>query len=293
MKKKEKKLIKETIENEDYLETNTQIVYNRLIYNPLVRVAGLTILLIFSIIYNNRIIKLASLTSNAIFGNEKILGYITYYTVLILTILVCLVISASAIFVKKGLVKSTISNLRKTYNVYLIYDLVIFIISSFVCLFFIIMILITPCGISGSSMEPTLSEQDRVLLWNIFYEPEDDDIIVFDSAKYTDKVDSSSRFYIKRIVAKEGDTIKYINGQLVVNDKQIESISLYQYKDVILESIGLDFEMSFVVPNDKVLVLGDNRNVSHDSRAFGFIDESEIIGKVLFRFYPFNKIGNV
>ncbi|MDE7095688.1 MAG: S26 family signal peptidase, partial [Anaeroplasmataceae bacterium] len=62
----------------------------------------------------------------------------------------------------------------------------------------------------------------------------------------------------------------------------------------ILSSLNLDYTLKFPIPRDKILVFGDNRapGGSHDSRAFGFIDESEVIGKVLFRFYPFGRIGN-
>ncbi|MDE6655658.1 MAG: signal peptidase I, partial [Anaeroplasmataceae bacterium] len=214
------------------------------------------------------------------------------------TIGICLVISLLSLILKSSTDMSDIRILRKAYQIYSVYDFVVFVLSTFVCLFFIIMILVTPCNISGSSMENTFQDGDRVLLWNIGYSPKDGDVIVFDSAKYTKKEEAENRFYIKRIVAKENDIITYVPqslvmGSLFVNNTYIDSISRGQYNE-ILDSISLKYTLKFSVPQDKILVFGDNRTPggSHDSRAFGFIDESEVLGKVLFRFYPFTKIGN-
>ena len=49
--------------------------------------------------------------------------------------------------------------------------------------------------------------------------------------------------------------------------------------------------LEYEIPNDKYLLLGDNRPDSRDSREFGLFDKSDILGKAIFRFYPFNKIG--
>ncbi len=291
MNKKEKATLKLNIANEEYIDENNELVFKKLVYNPLLRAMGLLVLLIFSLVNNERIMRLAALTSNAIFSSEVVLGHVTYYTILGVTIGLCLVISLASIIAKSNIDMSSIEILRFSYRFYSIYDMVIFILSTFVCLFFIIMILITPCNISGSSMENTYSDGDRVLLWNIGYTPADGDVIVFDSAKYVSNENSQSRFYIKRVVAKEGDFVEYRSNILYVNNQEVEKISLIEYY-IIINSINVSNTNSFVVPDDKLLVMGDNRSISHDSRAIGFIDNSEVIGKVLFRFFPFNKIGN-
>lgn len=304
MNKKQKKELKKNIENEEYIDENNEMIFKKLVFNPLFRGGAMMILLIFSLINSARIKRLAALTSHAIFSNEYILGAGTYFTILGVTIGICFLISLFSIIVKSNMDLSSIVVLRKAYQVYSIYDMVIFILSTFVCLFFIIMILITPCNISGSSMEDTYHEGDRVLLWNIGYQPKDGDVIVFDSKKYTSihiseedlSKKDESRFFIKRVVAKENDIITFktknlIEGSLYVNDVEVDTIRIAQYR-IILSSIDLSYQENFTVPKDKVLVMGDNRDISFDSRAFGFIDESEIIGKVLLRFYPFNKIGN-
>lgn len=296
MNKKQKKKLKSEIAHEVYVEENNELIFKKLIFNPLLRIMGMLILLIFSVVNHSRIVRLAALTSNAIFSSEHILGHITYYTLLGITIGICLIVSLTALILKSTAKEADIILLRKAYLIYTVYDFMVFILSTFVCLFFIIMILITPCSISGDSMQNTYSDGDRVLLWNIGYSPVDGDVIVFDSANYTDTLSRESRFYIKRIVAKEDDTISYnpvslFSGEISVNGKYVETISRQSYNQ-ILRSIGKDYLLNFTVPKDKLLVFGDNRSVSHDSRAFGFIDEKDIIGKVLFRFYPFTRIGN-
>lgn len=296
MNKKQKNEIKKNIENEEYIDQNNDLIFRKLIFNPLIRAMGMLILLVFSLINNQRIIRLAALTSHAIFANEHILGHVTYYVILGITMGGCLLISLGALIIKSNLDLSSITVLRRAYHFYSIYDMIVFVLSTFVCLFFIIMILITPCNISGSSMENTYHDGDRVFLWNIGYQPKDGDVIVFDSAKYTNQQSDESRFYIKRVIAKEGDKIEMKpsnlgGGYLFVNDTNVEYLTILEYQR-IYQSIGLDYVLEFIVPDNKVLVMGDNRGVSVDSRRLGLIDESEIVGKVLFRFYPFNKIGN-
>lgn len=299
MNRRQKKKLKSDMSHEIYIAENNEMIFKKLIYNPLLRVLGMLILLIFSAINFNRITKLAALTSNAIFSSEYVLGHVTYFTILGITIGMCLIVSLASIIFKAKADLSNIGTLRKAYQIYTVYDFVVFVLSTFVCLFFIIMILITPCNISGRSMENTFQDGDRVLLWNIGYEPKDGDVIVFDSAKYTLNSSQETRFYIKRVIAKENDIIEYVpstvnSGSLYVNEKYIENVTLGQYT-IILNSIQMGLTLERVtVPKNKILVLGDNRTPggSHDSRSFGFIDESEVIGKVLFRFYPFNKIGN-
>lgn len=296
MNKKKRNIIKDNISNDVYVEENNEIIFKKLMYNPLLRIAGMMILLIFSLVNNNRIIKLAALTSNAIFNNENIFGHITYYTILGATMGICLLVSLTTIIIKPKLDLSNMKVLRRSFQLYSIYDFIVFVLSTFVCLFFIIIILVSPCSISGSSMENTYQDGDRVLLWNIGYSPKDGDVIVFDSAKYVNDSSFNNRFYIKRIVAKEKDIITYnpislLEGNLFVNNTFVEKMQIYEY-NIILKSLDLDYKLKFPVPKNKVLVMGDNRDNSRDSRSFGFIDESEIIGKVLFRFFPFSKVGN-
>lgn len=296
MKKNKRKQLLSNIENQEYINENNDYIFNKLKFNPLIRIGGLLILLIFSLINNDRIHRLARITSNAIFSNENILGPTTYYTVLGLTIGLCLLVSFFAFVLKPKMNMASIEILRKSYRFYSIYDLVVFVLSTFVCLFFIIMILITPCNISGDSMNDTYQDGDRVLIWNIGYEAQKNDVIVFDSTNYISNATDKVRFFIKRVQAVEGNVVSYTplngnRGSLRVDGTYIEEISLYEYQTLI-SSCGIALGFQFVVPKNYIMVLGDNRAVSNDSRSFGFIQSADVVGKVLFRFYPFNHIGN-
>ena len=284
MKKSKKLELKNSLENNEYVLENNEFLFRKLMFNPLLRIGGMLILLIFSLLNNERIIHLAKITSNS---------PVTYYTVLGVTIGLCLPTSLAVVLAKPHLDMASISVLRTTYRIFSVYDLVVFILSTFVCLFFIVMILLTPCNISGNSMNNTFQDGDRVLIWNIGYQPVRNDVVVFDATDYSSA--SSQTFFIKRIIAKENDRIDYQvkdahSGWLYVNDLYVQEVFKWEYENLYPE--GLSFSNSFLMPKDKILVMGDNRSNSTDSRSFGLVDEKDIVGKVLFRFYPFQKIGN-
>ena len=139
---------------------------------------------------------------------------------------------------------------------------------------------------SGSSMEPTLSNNDQLILDKISYrfsEPQRFDIIVF-PFQYAEKT-----FYVKRIIGLPGETVQidlqgniYINGQILNEDYGKETIN---FAGLAVEPITLG--------DDEYFVMGDNRNNSSDSRdpSVGNIRRSNIIGKAWVRIWPLNKFG--
>ena len=145
------------------------------------------------------------------------------------------------------------------------------------------------CQVDGQSMENSLHNGERLLLFSAGYTPRQDDIVVF---HLTEPEKNLEKTLVKRVIAKGGDTISidYATGTVEVNGKVLE-------EDYIAEPtyLGYDVEFPYTVPEGTVFVMGDNRNASLDSRSsyVGCIDEQDILGKVLLCFLPFSDFGVV
>ncbi len=152
---------------------------------------------------------------------------------------------------------------------------------------------IKPYNVKGDSMDPTLKDGERVIvnkLGKTFGHLDRGNVIVFHADENSD--------YVKRIIGVPGDHIEYKHDVLYVNGKKTAEPYLdYNMKHKNYEEITGSFKSSdlpnsggqYKIPADKYLVLGDNREVSKDSRAFGLIDKKQIVGKVSLRFWPFNE----
>ncbi|WP_099225275.1 signal peptidase I [Listeria costaricensis] len=123
--------------------------------------------------------------------------------------------------------------------------------------------------VEGNSMVPTLTDGDWILMYKNSDLLERGDIISFNSP------DKSGETYLKRVVGLPGDTIDIIDDELYIDDKKVDLAGSVQ--DYSLE----DTTGKRQVPKGKVFVLGDNLNHSRDSREFGFVDLSDITGKLL------------
>ncbi len=135
-------------------------------------------------------------------------------------------------------------------------------------------------------MEPSLSEKDILLVNKLSYksnEPERFDLIVFPDKNGLDIE------YVKRIIALPGETVQIMDGIIYINAQEFNEN--YGLEDQIYD-IG-DIGFPIALSEDEYFVLGDNRNDSIDSRyaSIGIINIDDIIGKVIFRVYPFNEIG--
>lgn len=139
--------------------------------------------------------------------------------------------------------------------------------------------IVTPVGVDGSSMYPTLKDKEILLLKKYDKKLERFDIVVF---KHGDSK------LIKRVIGLPGETIEYKNDELYINDTKINDVVINQTDDFSLEDLGIE-----VIPEDMYFVLGDNRMNSTDSRVIGLISIDDIDGTVSFRLYPFNKFGNI
>jgi signal peptidase I len=136
-------------------------------------------------------------------------------------------------------------------------------------------------------MYPTLEDGDNLLIDKISYrfqEPERFDIIVF---RYPHARDT---YYIKRIIGLPGETVLIQDGQIYINGELLED----PYGAEPMENPGRAYRQITLGPGE-YFVLGDNRNVSSDSRdsSVGNVTTEQIVGKVFLRIYPWKQMGKV
>ena len=182
---------------------------------------------------------------------------------------------------KKQSDSNIMNEIKQWLMAFLICALVVIVVKAFIFNTFLV---------KGSSMEPNFHHSDIVLVSKmnyLFSDPEKTDIIVCkcDYGKGEENI-------IKRVIGMPGDVINFeLSGSeyiLSVNDIPLS-------ENYIMEPIQQkgDMEYPYTVPEDTYFVMGDNRNASNDSRfkSVGAIPKKDIIGKVVMRFYPFNKIS--
>ncbi len=133
--------------------------------------------------------------------------------------------------------------------------------------------------VEGYSMEPTLENGEKVMVEKVSYrfrDPKRGEIIIIKNPLKRRDI------YIKRVVGLPGDTIEVKNGQIFINGILLE-------EDYVLEPFNSWYSGTFFVPEGHVFVLGDNRNHSDDSRRIGPIPYGDVIGRVMFVYWPFDK----
>jgi len=143
----------------------------------------------------------------------------------------------------------------------------------FSILFIIIVFVVTfsPLKIKGPSMEPTLKESSWVIVNKLYYvikKPSRGDIIVFTLPGTKEK-------FVKRIIALEGETIEIKRGKVFINNLLIKEPYIKKYDNYSFKKR--------LIPLKTIFVLGDNRELSKDSRYddFGFISLENVVGKVV------------
>ncbi len=165
---------------------------------------------------------------------------------------------------------------------YIIKEWIIPIIIAFVIVFmlnrFVFILVTVPTG----SMENTIMPGDRLYVSKIFNaeQLEVGDVVVF-------KSDELEKILVKRLMGMPGDEV-YIDesGKFFINGTYLEEP---------YAKIGGQTAQLFNVPEGKYFFVGDNRTGSHDGRSWNnpFIEEDQLIGIALFRFFPFNRIGKI
>lgn len=135
----------------------------------------------------------------------------------------------------------------------------------------------SPIRVNGSSMYPTLQDKEFMILNKIGLQKGINrfDIVV---------VESNGKYIIKRVIGLPGESIMYSDNKLYINGKVIE--------DNYSKSETENFE-NVILKDNEYFVMGDNREVSKDSRVIGPVNIKNIKGKTNLVIFPFNKIGIV
>ncbi|MDR1668404.1 MAG: signal peptidase I [Oscillospiraceae bacterium] len=150
-------------------------------------------------------------------------------------------------------------------------------------------------SVRESSMENSLLAYDRLIVSNLFYTPQRGDIVLFAEYGLEDSYDPDTGKYtpfVKRVIGLPNDELQFVNGKLYINEVlQDESGYLKERKWIWRGGMP----ETFTVPPGQYFLMGDNRNASHDSRSveIGFVDRRSLLGRVLFRILPLNRIGTV
>jgi signal peptidase I len=150
----------------------------------------------------------------------------------------------------------------------------------------LIVFIYQPVKVEGTSMMPTLINEERIFINKFNYHfgigsIERGDMVVF---WYPNDI---SKSYIKRVIGLPGDTVEIDRGQVIVNGRPLEeSYVPPDYRDHTSYAPRM-------LPPDDYFVLGDHRSSSNDSRNWGFVDRKFIYGKAVFVYWPLDKMGRL
>lgn len=146
--------------------------------------------------------------------------------------------------------------------------------------------------VEGESMEPTLADGDSVLVQRLSYyfrDPERYDVVVF-PVGYED-TDGKDIYYIKRVIGLPGETVQIIDGSVYINGSKLTG-DKYALSDILESGIA---EKPLVLGENQYFVMGDNRNMSTDSRNsyVGLVNKNDIIGEAWICTWPLSHFGSL
>jgi len=150
--------------------------------------------------------------------------------------------------------------------------------------------------IPSESMKPTLNVGDRVLVNKVSYHLHDvnrGDIVVFSTPPRAKDANEDIKDLVKRVIALPGESFSAHGGVVFINGRPLREPYLQKGVRTCAPNSGSECGdiAATKIPANDILVLGDNRPASKDSRFFGPIKESSIVGRVFVRIWPLNDLG--
>jgi signal peptidase I len=148
----------------------------------------------------------------------------------------------------------------------------------------VILFLYQPVKVEGTSMMPTLDDQERIFINKFVYRFHFEKIDRGDTVVFWFPGDPS-KSYIKRVIGMPGDRVEVRDGSVVVNGNRLE-------EDYVPQEYRDQSEMRpTTIGPDEYFVLGDHRSSSNDSRTWGMVPRRYIYGKAVFIYWPLEKMG--
>lgn len=166
-----------------------------------------------------------------------------------------------------------------------VYDLTKFLLIAALIVIPIRYFIMQPFVVSGTSMDPTFADKEYLIIDKLTYhlgKIHRGDVVVFHFPS------KDERYLVKRLVGLPGDTVTLKqDGSLTIKNKNYPDGFTVDETYVVNKDQDA---LTITVPENKVLVLGDNRPVSYDSRAWGLLDETKLVGRVYLRLWPLKRI---
>lgn len=164
--------------------------------------------------------------------------------------------------------------------------------------FFIRTFIAEPRFIPSDSMVPTLENGDRLIIEKVSYrfnQPKLGDIVVFLPPEELQRQGyEKNQAFIKRIIGEPGKEVKIEDGTVYINNEPLQENYIAEPPErPYPDPQNPQSCKQQVVPSNEFFVLGDNRNDSRDSRYWCFVPKENIIGRAVFRFWPFSRIGTI
>ncbi len=147
--------------------------------------------------------------------------------------------------------------------------------------------LVQPFFVRGASMEPNFFDGEYLVVDELSYrfrEPRRGEVVIFRFPE------NPSQFFIKRIVGLPGDTVSIENGRVVIHNQQFQQGVVLDEASYISGDARTGGQTTIQLTKQEFFVLGDNRAASSDSRSWGPLPRSKIVGRAWIRALPFNKI---